>query len=312
MSWADPGLWSGIRGAHLATLAALILGACESPPQNTDVVPSPNTDRAPARRIITLAPHLTELVYAAGAGDSLVGVVAFSDFPPAAARLPRIGDAFRVDYEAVVGLQPDLVLGWGSGTPAASLNRLRQLGVRVVTLEAAVLEDIGDQLLMIGSLAGSERAARAAADAYGNRLQRLRRRQSETRRLRVFYQLSERPLSTVTSKHVIGQAIELCGGVNIFAGLADAVPAVSIEAVLDAAPELILASKYGAGDPSATLASWQDWPNVPAVRLGNLFMVDADLISRPSVRILDGVTELCDTMDRARLARLPIHAGDRG
>lgn len=303
MSWPDPGLWSGIRGTLLTILVALSLGACDSALHDADVGGPVDTDSPPAQRIITLAPHLTELVFAAGVGDRLVGVVAFSDFPPAAARLPRIGDAFRVDYEAVSELQPDLVLGWGSGTPAASLDRLRQLGFRVVTLEAAVLEDIGDQLLVIGRLAGSERAARAAANAYRSRLGRLRRTHSKTRRLRVFYQLSERPLFTVTSRHVIGQAIELCGGANIFAGLAEAVPAVSIEAVLDAAPELILASKFGKGDPSATLASWQDWPNVPAVQLGNLFLVDADLISRPSVRILDGVTELCETINRARRAR---------
>ncbi len=309
MNGAGHGLRPRIRVAFVAALVGLILSACESASEDPDR--SGLAEARRADRIITLAPHLTELVYAAGAGDRLVGVVAFSDFPPAAARLPRIGDAFRIDYEAVAGLQPDLVLGWGSGTPAGSLERLRQLGYRVVTLQAPLLDDIGQQLLVIGRLARTETTARAASDAYRDRLAGLRRSQSESLPVRVFYQLYETPLFTVTGKHAIGQAIELCGGINIFAELAEPVPAVSVEAVLEAAPELILASKIGEGEASAALSRWQAWPNLPAVQLGNLFLVDADLISRPSTRILDGITELCVTMDEARRSRLQRNASVR-
>ncbi len=271
---------------------ALLLAACAPPP------PEESTE-APAERIITLAPHLAELVFAAGAGEQLVGVSAFTDYPAAVRGLPIIGDAFRVDYEAVAALAPDLILSWGSGNPAAMVERLRNLGYRVVSLEPRSLDGIARQLETIGELAGSRQiAARAAAD-YRQGLAELRQRHAGSVPVPVFYQVSAQPLLTVSRLHVIGQALELCGGRNLFADLPDAVPAVSLEAVIESSPAVIFASAPLTGS-QPDVDFWLKWTVVPAVRDGRIYVVDANLLSRPGPRLLDGARQLCGFMAQAR------------
>lgn len=265
--------------------------------------PAPEPDaRQPARRIITLAPHLTELVFAAGAGDRLVGVVEYSDYPPAAGTLPRIGDAFRFDFEAIAALKPDLLLAWQSGTPAAAIDRLGDLGYRVVVLEPGRLSTIAEHLRLIGQLADSLPVATIAAEKYKQELERLRGRYRDATSLAVFYQISWQPLFTINKRHVIGEAIEICGGRNVFANLSELSPSVSLEAVLDSSPEVIIASQFDSRkDQGATeLSGWSKWTNVPAVRDGNLFLLGADQMVRPSTRILDGIRVLCQHLDTAR------------
>lgn len=256
----------------------------------------------PVRRIITLAPHLTELVFTAGAGDRLVGVVEYSDYPPEARLLPRVGDAFRLDYEAVAALKPDLILGWKSGTPAAVVSRLSELGYRVVTLEPGRLQTIAEHIRVIGELADSGPAAAMAADAFERELEKLRDENRHATILSVFYQISWRPLFTISKRHVIGEAIEVCGGRNIFAELTELSPAITLEAVLDQAPQVIIASQFDTrGNLAETeLDRWSKWVNVPAVRDGNLFLLDADQMARPSARILGGVRALCETLEAVR------------
>ena len=289
------GLCGGV--SSVLVLLAVLLGGCGAP----DHEPAAGDVRkAPVQRIITLAPHLTELVYAAGAGDRLVGVVAFSDFPPEAAALPQVGDAFRLDYEAIAGLHPDLILAWRSGNPADMVQRLRRLDFDVHAMEPTILDDVAEHLQIIGRLAGTEAVADAAAADYRQTLAQLRLRYQEASPVRVFYQVSAQPLFTVSRAHVIGQAIELCGGKNIFAQLVEAVPPVSVESVLEAAPEVILASAYADRDVATALSLWSDWPRLPAVRSGNLYLVDADRVSRPGTRILGGIAQLCETLEQAR------------
>ena len=253
-------------------------------------------------RIITLAPHLTELVYAAGAGDRLVGVVEYSDFPPQAENLPRVGDSFRLDHERVASLAPDLVLVWRSGTPLEVQERLHEMGFNVVAMEPSSIEDIGRHLIEIGKLAGTLPVAQSAADAFEARLVELRAQYSNRQPIDVFYQISARPLFTVTGRHVISEAIEICGGNNIFADVEGLSPAISAEAVILAAPEVIIAGRYAtstqAGDDP--LEVWRRWQSIPAVRDGNLLSIDASLMARSSTRILDGVEELCGKLDSVR------------
>jgi iron complex transport system substrate-binding protein len=293
-------------------LAAVLAAAAFATACNPPVVPTDAATNAPAaaRRIITLAPHLAELVYSAGAGDRLIGVVEYTDYPPAARRLPRVGDAFRVDYEAIADLHPDLLLAWGSGNPAPAIERLRSLGYRVVALEPVDLGDIAGHIVRIGELAGTRGQADAAAAAFRERLAALRQRGVDVPPVRVFVQLSERPFFTVTARHFLGQGLKLCGGENIFADLPGLTAVVSLEAVIDAAPEAIIASDMGnsAGDGSGQLGGWREWKRVPAVRDGRLFLLDADLLSRPSVRILDGIERLCGMLESTRQ---PISAAAR-
>ena len=292
------------RGAGLVRLlsvaAALALVACGEPRQQAKIA------AVPAERIIALAPHLTELTFSAAAGAQLVGVVDYSDYPPAALDIPRIGDAFRLDYERMVELEPDLVLAWKSGTPLEVIDRLEQLGLRVVVLDTDDLAGIADALREIGRYTGHAQQAERSAAEFEEGLADLRAANAGRERVRLFYQVSAEPLFTISRQHVIGESIELCGGDNIFAGLTGPSPAIATEAVIDAAPEAIIASRYtasaatGGSDP---LAAWRRWQSIPAVRDDHLYTVDANLMTRPSLRILAGIRELCARIADARAQR---------
>lgn len=280
----------GIAGA-----ACLLLVGCET---STDTRGGTES-LVPATRIIALSPHLTELVFTAGAGDRLVGVVEHSDFPVEALALTRIGDSFRLDLEAVTGLAPDLVLAWSSGTPADVQRRLRDMGFRVVSLDAAGLDDIAGQIREIGALAGTSTVAEVEADRYSGRLAELRRRYRDARVVSVFYQISAQPLFTISGRHVISESIEVCGGSNVFADVDGLSPAVSLESVIVAEPEAIVSGIAGQ-TPDELRAQWHEWTSVPAVRTGSLFTVNPDLMHRQTTRILDAVDELCAHLERVR------------
>jgi iron complex transport system substrate-binding protein len=290
-----------LRAALIAILVSSV-GGCDSNTGQENFAEDESPHRPPADRIITLAPHLAELVFAAGAGDRLVGVVEFSDYPPLARALPRIGDAFRLDQEALAALRPDLILGWASGNPVPMLERLSELGYRVVALEPAGLEGIAGHLREIGHLAGQSAMAEPAAAAFIDDLDELREQYADSAEITVLYQISTQPMLTISRRHLIGEAIEICGGVNIFAELDELTPSVSVETVLDRAPEVILASGGDGALPDG-LEVWTRWQSIPAVRDGNLYVIDADLIVRPATRMLGGVRQICEQLDAARQKR---------
>lgn len=254
----------------------------------------------PSPRLVSLAPHITEFVYAAGAGPQLVGVVEYSDFPPAAAELPLVGDAFRLDYEAVRLLDPDLLLAWESGTPRETTDRLRALGYQVVELDAASLAALPEQLRRIGELAGTGEQASRAADAMDAELAGLRARYAGKPSLRVFFQISADPYYSVTGRHVISEAIEWCGGRNVFEDVAGLAPAVTLEAVLRRDPEVILASADDEDD--RWKQGWRRWRFIRAVRADALYTIERDYISRSGPRFVEGVRQICAALDRARSA----------
>jgi len=215
--------------------------------------------------------------------------------------VPRVGDAFRLDYEAIAELSPDLILAWRSGNPQGTQDRLRELGYRLVAMEPTRLEDVAAQLREIGDLAGTSDVANTAADDYFAGLAGLRQRYEAAPLIRVFYQVSAQPLLTVSRRHVIGQALELCGGENVFADLTQLTPVIGVESVLDAGPEVIMASRSGTMDGQAEpLSAWKSWPSVPAVAADNLYIANADLLSRASVRLLEGIRQVCNLLDLAR------------
>jgi iron complex transport system substrate-binding protein len=257
---------------------------------------------AASSRIVALSPHLAELSFTAGAGDRLVGAVEYSDYPVGAAALPRVGDAFRLDYEAIAALEPDLVLAWRSGTPADVQARLRELGYRVVALDATTLAGIAEQIIAIGEIAGTSPIAEPAAAAFLRRLRELDGRYRDAVPIDVFYQIAAQPLFTISGRHAINEAIELCGGRNVFADIDGLSPAVSLESVIVAAPQAIVSAQSppSAAAVDALREQWSAWTSVPAVRADNLFVVDADLIHRPAARILDAVAAMCGALDVAR------------
>ena len=289
-----------VAGAPLgATLlvTALLLTACG------EKAAVPVVADQPAQRIVALSPHLTELAFAAGAGPKLKGVVEFSDHPVEARALPRVGDAFRLDLEALAAVKPDLILGWPSGNSPPALERLRRLGYRVIELEPRRLRDVGDQIEAIGRLAGTEAEAHKAASAWRTGLAALRSQYRNARPGRVFYQIAPQPLITVNREHFIGQAIELCGGQNIYAGVSGLTPVVSVESVVVEAPEAIVASDFtrGPGRPTegSPLDLWRSWTQLPAVARNRLYVIDPDLMSVPGPRLLAGITQLCAALNGA-------------
>ena len=254
---------------------------------------------APAKRIVSLAPNITEVVYAAGAGDKLVGTVDFSDYPAAAKQLPRVGSYARVDVEAIVALKPDLVLAWDSGNPPASVMQLRKLGIPVFVTEPKALDDVARDIERYATLAGTDRTGKAAAQEFRNRLAALHKQYAARRPVRVFYQVWDEPLMTVNGKQIISDVIRLCGGVNVFADLPALAPTVSVEAVLAANPEVVIAGGMGEKN-AAWLEPWKKWSRLKATAKGNLFFVDPNLLQRHTPRLLDGADQLCARLDEAR------------
>ncbi len=253
----------------------------------------------PARRIVSLAPHITELLFAAGAGAAVVGVVAYSDYPPAAQPLPRVGGYDRLDLERILALQPDLVVAWKSGNISGPVQRLQALGVPVYYSEPRSLVDIPHDLIRFGQLAGTEAVAQQAAAEFQDGLQVLRARYAGARPVRVFYEIWHQPLMTVNGTHLISDVIRLCGGENIFADLSTLAPQVSVEAVLAADPEVIIASGMATEHPE-WLDEWRAWPQLAAVRGGHLYVIPPDLIQRHTPRILQGAEQLCTRLGQAR------------
>ncbi len=253
----------------------------------------------PARRIVTLAPHLTELVYEAGAGERLVGVAAHSDYPPSARELPRVGDAHGLDLERIVMLQPDLVVAWGSGSPSRQIARLRQLGYAVFTNEPRTLDDIATTLERLGTLAGTEDAARIRAREFRRQLSVLQQRHRDRAVVRVFYQIWDHPLLSVSTDHVITDALGQCRAENVLHRMPVRVPRLGREAVLLADPDAIVVAAEGRAAESY-LAQWRRWSGLRAVRAGHVFALDSRLLHRHTPRILEGVWILCGQIDAVR------------
>lgn len=235
---------------------------------------------APAERIVSLAPHLTELLYAAGAGAKVVGAVDYSDFPPQARALPRVGGDAGIDLEAVLALRPDLVVAWPNAGSMRAVNRLAELGIPTFRSEPRELEDIALTIEKLGRLAGSRSNA---ADAFRERAAELAQRYSARPPVRVFYQVWDRPLVTVNGNHVISKVIGLCGGENVFAALPVIAPEIDREAVLQARPEVVISSVERSPPPA--------------------HFIPGDLIQRHTPRLLEGAERLCRILEAVRIAR---------
>lgn len=254
----------------------------------------------PARRIITLTPHLTELSFAAGAGAHLAGVARFSNYPEAARRLPVVSDAGQFDPELLLTLQPDLVLAWKNGTPAAVVARLESVGLPVFVLESVRLEDVARGIDAIATLAGTLSEGVRARNAYNAGLWALRARGYSGAPVRVFYEIWPQPLMTINNTHIISDVVTLCGGVNIFGALRPLTPEVSREALLAARPEVALGGS-SAETAAGFAARWAGLPSplgmIPA------YHIPPDLIQRPTPRLLEGARLVCAHLDAVRAAR---------
>ncbi|MFO7762941.1 MAG: helical backbone metal receptor [Wenzhouxiangellaceae bacterium] len=267
------------------------------------------TGRNPAR-IVSLAPHLTELAFEAGIGDLLVGAVEWSDHPAAAREIPRIGDAFRFDLERILRMDASHALAWRGGTPSGAVAKLRELGIEVEVIETRTLEQIAGAIERLGQLGADPAAAAERAADFRRRLLAFEQGVPSGRPVvEIFYQVSEKPLFTLGGNHVINEVFGLCGAANVFDRMQTEAASVDLEAVLARDPLAIVASDDGAGNPAA---HWQAYPDLRAIACDNVLRVDPALLVRPTPRVLDGAAKLCEWLDReVRPAENPACRTDR-
>jgi iron complex transport system substrate-binding protein len=290
-----------LRAASLALVAAAALWLGAAAAQSVSVTDDEGHVLAlphPAQRVVALAPHLTELVFAAGGGAKLVGVIRYSDHPAAARALPLVGDAFALNLERIAQLRPDLVLVWHSGLGERQREQLRALKLPVYESEIRRVGDIAATLHRVGTLLGTAATADAAADSLMRRWTALQARYAGRAPVRVFYQLWQQPLMTINGEHLIAQAVTACGGVNVFASMPGLTPTVSWEAAAQADPQLIAGAQVDG--QTAPQGHWADLTQVDAVKHQRYALLPPELLGRMGPRFIDGAQLLCEAIDRAR------------
>ncbi|SFL98795.1 cobalamin-binding protein [Marinobacter zhejiangensis] len=254
---------------------------------------------SPAQRIAGLSPGASELLWSAGAGDQVVAVVAWSDYPPEAKTVPSVGSHTRLDLEKLVSLRPDLVIAWVTGNPQEQISTIRALGIPVFSIEPRDFDAVSSVIERLATLAGTEEQGWAEAERFRRGMAELSARYSQRAPVPVFYQVWDEPLMTVNDQHLIGKVITLCGGRNVFGELPRLVPRIGDEAVLEANPEAILAG--GMGEENRDwLTRWEQYSSLSATRAGNLFFVPPSLIQRPTPRMLQGSELFCEKLEIAR------------
>jgi iron complex transport system substrate-binding protein len=252
-------------------------------------------------RIIALSPHATELVFAAGGGDRLVGAVAYSDHPPQARNLPRIGDATRLDRERILALEPGIAVAWSTGNRETDLQWLSSLGVEVYRSDPRRVDQVADDLEAIGERAGTGPAARKAAERFRRRLAELHRRYAALKPLPAFYALWDRPLMTVGGDTLISRVMALCGLRNVFEQVRTDNLSLSTESLVALGPRVVVVPEAGSGADPAPIWRSPAWPGARPAEI----RIDADLLQRPGPRLLDGAERLCEARARLGQSREP-------
>ena len=258
------------------------------------------TLQKPAQRIVSMSPHVTELLFAAGGGERIVGAVTYSDFPEAAKKIPRIGTNRQIDMERVIAMKPDLIVAWMHGSSERQIETLRQLGIPIFHSEPLKLDGIADNVQRLGQLLGTDNVAQPAAAQIRAQFAALTKQYANRPPVRMFYQVWDKPLYTLSGGSIVTDAMRVCGGVNIFADLKVTAPVVSIEGVLQADPEAIFGTAekdYG----GVTL--WKPYTTLKAVRNGNLFTIDGELLNRAGPRMVEGTRAMCEMLEQARQRR---------
>ncbi len=281
----------------LSFYVSSVFGSCVIDDREREVC-----SEAPVTRIAALSPGATELAFSAGAGDKVVAVVSFSDYPPAAQEIESVGSPSRLDLERLLALKPDLILAWGTGNPSEQISTLLRLGMRVFYVEPHSFSSIAQDIRDIAQLAGTEASGNVAASAFLKGISDLKTQYSQKPKIRTFYQVWDEPMMTMNGQHYINQVVELCGGINVFSKSPRLIPRLNKEAVLIENPEVVVAG--GMGERNAHwLEGWRAFPELMATKQENLFFVPPSLLQRPTPRLLEGAKILCEKFDLARSRR---------
>ena len=253
---------------------------------------------AAPQRIIALATHITEMLFAIGAGDNVVAVSDYSDYPPEATTLPSVASYAAVNIEAVLSLRPDLVIAWRSGNPPADIQRLQQLGVKVVFSDPQTLDDIATELVMLGRHSGKTAQAQLLAQQFNAELAALRAQYQQKKPVAVFFAMSTAPLSTVANNAWPAQMLALCGADNVFRQAKGDYPQVGLEQLIQAQPEVIIAAYSGNTTPD--FSYWQRFAALPAVKKQQFLALNADYLYRTTPRTVLGLRQLCQGVEAYR------------
>ena len=253
----------------------------------------------PAQRIISLAPHVTELLYDVGAGDQVVGVVDYSDYPSEAKSKPIIGSYNSLNIEAIIKLNPDLIIAYSGGNPEQQLKLLQSLGIPVYFSNPPDIPAIIDALRKFGRMTGHSDRSKKRANELQQRYDSLVGQYAGLNAVSIFVEIWHNPLMTVNSHHIIGQVVSLCGGKNLFAEVQPKFPQVSFESVLAGDPQTILQMKSHGSEKNDFLDE-SGWNSLRAVKNNQIIYINPDILSRASARLLDGTEELCQKLDNVR------------
>ncbi|MFT5572758.1 MAG: iron complex transport system substrate-binding protein [Cryomorphaceae bacterium] len=295
----------------LSLVVGLCLVGCEQHQQNpsndsiskqiivTDFTGKQVQLAQPAQKIVALAPHVVENIFSAGAGDQLVGVFEWSNYPEQAKSIEIVGGYEKTNYEKIIELNPDLIIAWETGNSSSSVGRLTQLGFTIYIDQPNNLEDIAKSIRDIGTLSGHSKIANSVANNYLQELAKYKFAYRDAVKVTTFYQVWNSPLQSINGSHIISDVIETCGGTNIYADEYAVAPIINIESILERNPKAIIASGVSDARPE-WLDEWLQWPSLTAVQQGNLFFVNPDHLQRHTVRLLLGIQKTCRQLDLAR------------
>ena len=256
-------------------------------------------DKKYPQRIVALSPHSVELLFSLGAGDRIIATTEYADFPAQALEIPRVGGYHGLSIERIIELQPDLVIAWKGGNNDSDIKRLRKMGLNVYESHPKRLEQVGEELLQLAELIGNPKAGRELSQQFYRRLKKLQSSYGRRQDVSVFYQIWAQPLRAMASGSWINEVVSGCGGVNVLDNAYPDYPEVSLETILLLAPEAILQPTQHGADLS-TGVDWRDWPEIPAVKNDNIYSINGDILHRFTLRILDGMQEVCESLDRVR------------
>ena len=245
----------------------------------------------PPKTVVSLSPHLTELLFDLGAGHTVVGTVDFSDYPNSAKSIPRIGDASALNLERIIQMKPDLVIAWLSGGSFQSVERLIGLGLKVYVNEIRTPRDIASSAEKLGVLVGQKKRGLELSFKFSEKIIGIQESSIEIRAPSVFFQLGEEDLFTFSGQHFLGKAIEICGAKNVFSNASMPVPQVSFESVLKKNPDLIIFSGKSSDTLTTARKKWQEigWGH-------KLRFVDTSELFLPSLRFVTGLEKLCSAI----------------
>lgn len=251
-------------------------------------------------RVISLAPHATELAYEAGLGDKLIAVSERSDYPEAAQSLEKVANYKGIKVEKIIALQPDLILAWPAGNPPRELEKLKQFGFEIYYSKTKTLDNIATNIEQLSQYSDDPQVGIKNANAYKQQLAELKKKYQNASPVRYFYQLSEKPIISIAQGHWPSEVFEFCGGENVFKDSASPYPQVGIEQVVLSSPEVIFTSQHAIDNGNM----WLSWKNeIPAIEKNQIWSLNSDWINRPTPRTLNAIQQVCNFFDKARQNR---------